>query len=88
MGLIPLQTNLTVVGDFKTNDSFVLAATPSLKALITKKVARLYEIPCRKNITYKYEMSVQTHFMSKPEYKKNKNYILLKIFHLLSYPPL
>ncbi|GLV66609.1 hypothetical protein Bmyc01_52780 [Bacillus mycoides] len=51
MGLIPLQTNLTVVGDFNTNVSLVLATTSPLKALIAKKVAHLYEIPCRKNIT-------------------------------------
>lgn len=50
MGLDPLQTKLAVVGDVKRNGSIVLAATPPLKALGVKKMARLYEIPRRKDI--------------------------------------
>lgn len=50
MGLDPLHTKLAVVGDVNRNDSIVLAATPPLKALGVKKMARLYEIPRRKDI--------------------------------------
>ncbi|OMH24061.1 DNA repair protein [Bacillus thuringiensis serovar londrina] len=50
MGLDPMHTKLAVVGDVNRNGSIVLAATPPLKALGVKKMARLYEIPCRKDI--------------------------------------
>ncbi|MFA2811954.1 Y-family DNA polymerase [Bacillus mycoides] len=50
MGLDPLHTKLAVVGDVNRNGSIVLAATPTLKALGVKKMARLYEIPRRKDI--------------------------------------
>lgn len=45
MGLDPMYTKLAVVGDVNRNGSIVLAATPPLKALGVKKMARLYEIP-------------------------------------------
>ncbi|OTW55054.1 DNA repair protein [Bacillus thuringiensis serovar amagiensis] len=50
MGLDPMYTKLAVVGDVNRNGSIVLAATPPLKALGVKKMARLYEIPRRKDI--------------------------------------
>ena len=50
MGLDPMHTKLAVVGDVNRNGSIVLAATPPLKALGVKKMARLYEIPQRKDI--------------------------------------
>ncbi|WP_306008437.1 Y-family DNA polymerase [Bacillus sp. MMSF_3353] len=50
MGLDPLQTKLAVVGDVNRNGSIVLAATPPLKAMGVKKMARLYEIPRQKDI--------------------------------------
>ncbi|OFD90166.1 DNA polymerase IV [Bacillus mycoides] len=50
MGLDPLQTKLAVVGDVNRSGSIVLAATPPLKALGLKKMARSYEIPRRKDI--------------------------------------
>ncbi|MBG0964085.1 Y-family DNA polymerase [Bacillus sp. SRB1LM] len=50
MGLNPMHTKLAVVGDVNRNGSIVLAATPPLKALGIKKMARLYEIPRRKDI--------------------------------------
>ncbi len=45
-----MHTKLAVVGDVNRNGSIVLAATPPLKALGVKKMARLYEIPRRKDI--------------------------------------
>ncbi|PEV66279.1 DNA repair protein [Bacillus cereus] len=50
MGFDPMYTKLAVVGDVNRNGSIVLAATPPLKALGVKKMARLYEIPRRKDI--------------------------------------
>ncbi|HGA0707283.1 TPA: DNA repair protein, partial [Bacillus pacificus] len=50
MGLDPLHTKLAVVGDVNRNGSIVLAATPPLKAMGVKKLARLYEIPQEKDI--------------------------------------
>ncbi|AXO93215.1 MULTISPECIES: Y-family DNA polymerase [Bacillus] len=50
MGLDPLHTKLAVVGDVNRNGSIVLAATPPLKAMGVKKLARLYEIPREKDI--------------------------------------
>ncbi|QWG42847.1 Y-family DNA polymerase (plasmid) [Bacillus mycoides] len=50
MGLDPMRTKLAVVGDVNRNGSIVLAATPPLKAMGVKKMARLYEIPRRKDI--------------------------------------
>ncbi|MEZ2369592.1 Y-family DNA polymerase [Bacillus sp. RCC_6_1] len=50
MGLDPMHTKLAVVGDVNRNGSIVLAATPPLKSLGVKKMARLYEIPRRKDI--------------------------------------
>ncbi|PFA93007.1 Y-family DNA polymerase [Bacillus cereus] len=50
MGLDPLHTKLAVVGDVNRSGSIVLAATPPLKALGVKKMARAYEIPRRKDI--------------------------------------
>ncbi|PGE10155.1 DNA repair protein [Bacillus toyonensis] len=50
MGLDPLHTKLAVVGDVNRNGSIVLAATPPLKAMGVKKMARLYEIPRQKDI--------------------------------------
>jgi len=50
MGLDPMHTKLAVVGDVNRNGSILLAATPPLKALGVKKMARLYEIPRRKDI--------------------------------------
>lgn len=50
MGLDPMHTKLAVVGDVNRNGSIVLAATPPLKALGVKKMARLYEIPRSKDI--------------------------------------
>nr|EJQ74154.1 hypothetical protein IGC_04957 [Bacillus cereus HuA4-10] len=50
MGLDPLHTKLAVVGDVNRSGSIVLAATPPLKALGVKKMARLYEIPQHKDI--------------------------------------
>ena len=50
MGLDPMYTKLAVVGDVNRNGSIVLAATSPLKALGVKKMARLYEIPRRKDI--------------------------------------
>ncbi|MEF7557420.1 Y-family DNA polymerase [Bacillus thuringiensis] len=50
MGLDPMYTKLAVVGDVNRNGSIVLAATPPLKELGVKKMARLYEIPRRKDI--------------------------------------
>ncbi|HDX9530009.1 DNA repair protein [Bacillus thuringiensis serovar andalousiensis] len=50
MGLDPMYTKLAVVGDVNRNGSIVLAANPPLKALGVKKMARLYEIPRRKDI--------------------------------------
>ncbi|PFU39979.1 DNA repair protein [Bacillus thuringiensis] len=50
MGLDPMHTKLAVVGDVNRNGSIVLAATPPLKVLGVKKMARLYEIPQRKDI--------------------------------------
>lgn len=50
LGLDPMHTKLAVVGDVNRNGSIVLAATPPLKALGVKKMARLYEIPRRKDI--------------------------------------
>ncbi|HFK1685140.1 TPA: Y-family DNA polymerase [Bacillus tropicus] len=50
MGLDPMHTKLAVVGDVNRNGSIVLAATPPLKALGVKKMARLYEITRRKDI--------------------------------------
>ena len=43
-------TKLAVVGDVNRNGSIVLAATPPLKAMGVKKLARLYEIPQEKDI--------------------------------------
>lgn len=50
LGLDPLHTKLAVVGDVNRNGSIVLAATPPLKAMGVKKIARLYEIPRQKDI--------------------------------------
>ncbi|BCD32976.1 hypothetical protein BC30102_p527 (plasmid) [Bacillus cereus] len=50
MGLDPMHTKLAVVGDVNRSGSILLAATPPLKALGVKKMARLYEIPRRKDI--------------------------------------
>ncbi|MFJ7556838.1 Y-family DNA polymerase [Bacillus thuringiensis] len=50
IGLDPMYTKLAVVGDVNRNGSIVLAATPPLQALGVKKMARLYEIPRRKDI--------------------------------------
>ncbi|MGH1070397.1 Y-family DNA polymerase [Bacillus cereus] len=50
MGLDPMYTKLAVVGDVNRNGSIVLAATSPLKALGVKRMARLYEIPRRKDI--------------------------------------
>ncbi|EJV56355.1 DNA polymerase IV [Bacillus mycoides] len=50
MGLDPFHTKLAVVGDVNRSGSIVLAATPPLKSLGVKKMARLYEIPRRKDI--------------------------------------
>ncbi|PEC19911.1 Y-family DNA polymerase [Bacillus cereus] len=50
IGLDPMHTKLAVVGNVNRNGSIVLAATPPLKALGVKKMARLYEIPRRKDI--------------------------------------
>ncbi|MGT8956814.1 DNA repair protein [Bacillus cereus] len=50
MGLDPMYTKLAVVGDVNRKGSIVLAATSPLKALGVKKMARLYEIPRRKDI--------------------------------------
>ncbi|WP_226608414.1 Y-family DNA polymerase [Bacillus cereus] len=50
LGLDPLHTKLAVVGDVNRNGSIVLAATPPLKAMGVKKMARLYEIPRQKDI--------------------------------------
>lgn len=50
MGLDPLHTKLAVVGDVNRNGSIVLAATPPLKAIGVKKMARLYEIPRQEDI--------------------------------------
>ncbi len=50
MGLDPLHTKLAVVGDVNRSGSIVLAATPPLKAMGVKKLARLYEIPRQKDI--------------------------------------
>ncbi|SFI40259.1 MULTISPECIES: Y-family DNA polymerase [unclassified Bacillus (in: firmicutes)] len=50
MGLDPLYTKLAVVGDVNRQGSIVLAATPPLKALGIKKMARLYELPRQKDI--------------------------------------
>ncbi|KAA0766384.1 Y-family DNA polymerase [Bacillus sp. SH5-2] len=49
-GLDPRYTKLAVVGDVNRSGSIVLAATPPLKALGVKKMARLYEIPKRPDI--------------------------------------
>ncbi|HDR7987072.1 TPA: Y-family DNA polymerase [Bacillus cereus] len=49
MGLDPMYTKLAVVGDVNRNGSIILATTPPLKALGVKKMARLYEIPRRKD---------------------------------------
>ncbi|PGL18332.1 damage repair protein [Bacillus thuringiensis] len=49
-GLDPRYTKLAVVGDVNQSGSIVLAATPPLKALGIKKMARLYEIPKRPDI--------------------------------------
>lgn len=45
-----MHTKLAVVGDVNRNGSIVLAATPPLKALGVKKMARLYELPRCKDI--------------------------------------
>lgn len=50
LGFDPLHTKLAVVGDVNRNGSIVLAATPPLKAMGIKKMARLYEIPRQKDI--------------------------------------
>ncbi|PGZ34501.1 DNA damage repair protein [Bacillus anthracis] len=50
MGLNPLYTKLAVVGDVNRSGSIVLAATPPLKELGVKKMARSYDIPRRKDI--------------------------------------
>jgi len=50
MGLDPMYTKLAVVGNVNRKGSIVLAATPPLKELGVKKMARLYEIPRRKDI--------------------------------------
>ncbi len=50
LGFDPLHTKLAVVGDVNRNGSIVLAATPPLKAMGVKKMARLYEIPRQKDI--------------------------------------
>lgn len=42
IGLDPLHTKLAVVGDINRNGSIVLVATPPLKALGVKKMARFY----------------------------------------------
>ena len=42
MGLDPMYTKLAVVGDVNRNGSIVLTATPPLKALGVKKMARFY----------------------------------------------
>lgn len=42
LGLDPMHTKLAVVGDVNRTGSIVLAATPPLKALGVKKMARLY----------------------------------------------
>ena len=49
-GLDARYTKLAVVGDVNRSGSIVLAATPPLKALGVKKMARLYEIPKRPDI--------------------------------------
>ncbi|MFL0488420.1 hypothetical protein CN931_28615 [Bacillus sp. AFS054943] len=49
-GLDPRYTKLAVVGDVNQSGSIVLAATPPLKALGIRKMARLYEIPKRPDI--------------------------------------
>lgn len=50
MGYDPLRTKLAVVSDVNRNGSIVLAATPPLKALGVKKMARMYELPRRNDI--------------------------------------
>ena len=45
-----MYKKLAVVGDVNKNGSIVLSATPPLQALSVKKMARLYEIPRRKDI--------------------------------------
>ena len=61
-GLDPRYTKLAVVGDMNQSGSIVLAATPPLKALGIRKMARLYEIPKRpdiiieSNYAYVYEV--------------------------------
>ncbi len=42
MGLDALHTKLAVVGDVNRSGSIVFAATPPLKALAVKKMARFY----------------------------------------------
>ncbi|MDZ5609919.1 Y-family DNA polymerase [Bacillus pseudomycoides] len=49
-GLYPRYTKIAVVGDVNRSGSIVLEATPPLKALGVKKMARLYEIPKRQDI--------------------------------------
>lgn len=50
MRLDPMYAKLAVVGDVNKNGSIVLFSTPPLQALNVKKMARLYEIPRRKDI--------------------------------------
>lgn len=49
-GLDPRYTKLAVVGDVNRSGSIVLAATPPLKALGVKRMARSWEIPKRSDI--------------------------------------
>ncbi|MFK4470107.1 nucleotidyltransferase/DNA polymerase involved in DNA repair [Bacillus sp. RC252] len=50
IGLDPRYTKLAVVGDVNRSGSIVLAATPPLKALGVKKMARSWELPKRSDI--------------------------------------
>ncbi|MBG9718781.1 hypothetical protein ABD98_02565 [Bacillus mycoides] len=49
-GLDPRYTKLAVVGDVNRSGSIVLVATPPLKALGVKKMARSWELPKRSDI--------------------------------------
>lgn len=49
-GLDPRYTKLAVVGDVNRSGSIVLAATPPLKALGVKKMARMFELPKKSDI--------------------------------------
>lgn len=84
MGLDPLHTKLAVVGDVNRNGSIVLAATPPLKALGVRKMARLYELPRRNDIIVVNPITSTYIKCSNYITKLALQYVLIEDFHQYS----